>query len=337
MRVGSGDSTYEWVEHWAKIPDTESARSGWAHHGVAISESGHVIALHQEDATVLVFDGDGNLERSWPSGLIEAHGITLVKEGDTEYLWIADNGRKRLARNGYEYPAGSGGRVSGQVVKMTLDGRTVARLERPDLAVYRDGDYMPTWVAVNQERHGGNGDVWVADGYGASYVHRYDKSGSYIGSINGEEGDAGAFSCPHAIFVDTRKGEPELYVADRANGRVQVYDLEGSYKRAFGSDFLTSPSGFDSHGELLIIAELRARLAVLDRDDRLVTNLGANLEVCDGDGWPNVKNEQGESVRPPLLEEGKFNSPHGMAVDPDGNIYVAEWLIGGRFTKLAKL
>ena len=44
MRVGSGDSTYEWVEHWAKIPDTESARSGWAHHGVAISESGHAIA-----------------------------------------------------------------------------------------------------------------------------------------------------------------------------------------------------------------------------------------------------------------------------------------------------
>ena len=333
MRVGSNKNTYEWIDSWAKTPDSESGRSGWAHHGIVVTEAGNVVTFHQGDPTVLVFDKEGNLQRSWDVDLTEAHGMTLVKENGAEYLWIADNGAKRVKKLGYEYQAGSKGP---QVVKMSLDGQTVMSLQRPDLSIYQGGTYAPTWVAVNEERHGGNGDIWVADGYGESYIHRYDKTGHYLSSINGEEGKAGAFDCPHAIFIDRRKSEPELYIADRSNSRVQVYDLEGSFKRSFGSDFLTSPGGFVTHGELLIIAELKARLAILDLDDHLVYYLGDNEAVCDVDGWPNVKNERGDIVRTNLLEPGKFNSPHGMTVDNDGNLYVAEWLIGGRHTKLAK-
>ena len=327
MRIGIGENTYEWIDHWGSIPETESARAGWAHHGVVVSENGDIIGFHQQDRSVLVFDSDGNLKRSWDSGLTEAHGMTLVKEGATEYLWIADNGRKRDPKAGYEYVAGAEG---GRVVKMTLEGATVMSLERPDVPVYRTGTYSPTWVAVNEERHGGNGDVWVADGYGESHVHRYDRAGNYIGSINGEEGDAGAFNCPHAIFVDTRRSEPELYVADRSNARVQVYDLQGNFKRVFGSDFLTSPSVFVSDGNQMVIGELRARLTVIDSNDNLVCYLGANEAVCDVDGWPNNRNERGEVVATRLLEEGKLNSPHGLAMDDSGDLYVAEWLIGGR-------
>ena len=175
-----------------------------------------------------------------------------------------------------------------------------------------------------------------ADGYGQSYVHRYDKAGNYLASINGEDGEAGAFDCPHAVFIDRRKSEPELYVADRGNGRVQVFDLAGGYKRTFGSDFLTSPSAFVTHGDIMVIAELRARLAVLNAGDRLVCYLGDNSQVANVEGWPNNKDVSGKIVRPRLLEPGKFNSPHGLAVDRHGNLYSAEWLIGGRFTKLVK-
>lgn len=193
MRVGEGANAYEWDDNWAKMPNTEGARNGWAHHGVVVSETGDIISFHQEDRTVLVFDGDGKLKRSWDSGVTEGHGMPLVKEGDTEYLWIADNGRKRSSTAGYEYSGGDS-QITGRVVKLTLDGEKVLELQRPDLAVYRHGSYMPTWVAVHEERYGGNGDVWVADGYGQSHVHRFDRAGSYIGSINGAEGDAGPFS-----------------------------------------------------------------------------------------------------------------------------------------------
>ena len=226
--------------------------------------------------------------------------------------------------------------VSGQVVKKTLDGETVMTLDKPDVPAYRDGDYMPTWVAVNEERHGGDGDVWVADGYGDSQLHRFDRAGGYLRSIDGEEGTAGRFDCPHAIFIDRRKAEAELYVADRGNGRVQVYDLEGSFKRMFGSDFLTSPSGLVSYQDNLVIAELRARLTVVDIDDRPVAYLGDNEPVADVPGWPNNLDESGQIIPSKLLEAGKFNSPHGMAVDADGNMYVAEWNIGGRFVKLTR-
>jgi DNA-binding beta-propeller fold protein YncE len=335
MRIGKGRHTYEWIDNWAKVPDSESARGGWSHHGVVVSETGEIITYHQDEPNVLIFDEDGNLKRSWRTGLLDAHGMTIVKEGDTEYLWLADPGRKRRPAMGYKYPVGVV--PSGQVIKTTMDGQVVMRLEVPDIPVYADADYLPTWVAVNEERHGGNGDVWVADGYGESHVHRYDKSGGYIGTINGTEGETGAFSCPHAIIFDTRKSEPELYIADRSNGRVQVYDAEGNFKRAFGSDFLTSPSGFAIDSDRMVIAELRARLTITDINDRLVAYLGANEEVAKVDGWPNNLDEQGQLIRTRLLESGKFNSPHGMAVDGNGNIYVAEWLIGGRHTKLVRV
>lgn len=145
------------------------------------------------------------------------------------------------------------------------------------------------------------------------------------------------FDCPHGIFIDRRKGDPELYVADRTNHRVRVYDMEGRFKRSFGDDFLSSPSGFVTDGDLMVIAELRARLAVIGRDDNLVCYLGDNEGVCSKDGWPNGENQDGEVIPTGLLQPGLFNSPHGMAVDKQGNLFVAEWLIGGRFTKLENL
>ena len=81
-------------------------------------------------------------------------------------------------------------------------------------------------------------------------------------------------------------------------------------------------------GDLLIVAELRARLVLPDLSDNLIDYLGGNTSVAEVEGWPIVPSH--------LVEPGKFNSPHAIATDERGNICVAEWLIGGRFTKLLK-
>ncbi|MBL8994597.1 MAG: hypothetical protein JNM63_14725 [Spirochaetia bacterium] len=310
MKIGTPPFQYEWREDWVKIPDTASGKTNGRTHGVVVSESGEVIVFHQASPAVLVYSAEGKLLRSFGDRFDGAHGLTLVKEGKHEYLWLTDQGTT-------------------EVVKMDLHGKQVLNIEKPGIVAYREGKYSPTWVAVNEERFGGNGDIWVADGYGSSLVHRYDKNGDYLQSISGAEGSAGPFKCPHGIWMDTRKKPAELYVADRGNKRVQVYDLEGNWKRAFGSDFLGSPCGFVTLGENLYIPELRASVKVLDQSDKLVATLGENEKVCDLPGWPNHEKK--------LIEAGKFNSPHGMAVDPKGNIYVVEWIVGGRITRLEKV
>ena len=230
-------------------------------------------------------------------------------------------------------------------------------LPTPELPIYKDGKYSPTTIAVNEERYGGNGDIWVSDGYGQNYVHRYDKEGNYRQTITGEEGD-GNFEVPHGIWVDRRKSEPELYIGDNVRlpepqpqtyedsvrremnlqGRVQVYDLDGNFKRAFGTGLITLPrKGVTTHEGFLIVPELYARIAVFDRDDNFVTYIDDNREVVDVSDWPNSKDENGELVRPKALKSGKVHSPHDIAMDSKGNLYLSEYMIGGRITKLAKV
>ncbi|MEZ4861320.1 MAG: 6-bladed beta-propeller [Caldilineaceae bacterium] len=305
--VGPSTVRYTWTDQWVRIPQTASGRIDGRTHGLAVTQGGQLILFHQADPAVVIYSSEGVLVDAWGDNFPGAHGLTLVQEGDEEFLWLADS-------------------KTGEVAKTTLSGRTVLNLQRPALSIYANSKYAPTWVAVHEERHGGNGDIWVTDGYGASYIHCYDKVGHYIDSINGTEGGAGAFKCPHSIFMDTRKTQPELYIADRGNRRVQVYDVEGNYLRVFGADFLTSPCAFAISGERLIIPELRARVAILDGQDRLLGYLGENEATCEQPGWPNHSAE--------WIHPGKFNSPHGVAVDAQGNLYIAEWIIGGRVTKL---
>ena len=91
-----------------------------------------------------------------------------------------------------------------------------------------------------------------------------------------------------------------------------------------------SPSGFAAWNEYLIVAELRgSRVTLLDAEDNPVAYIGENTGAFKlNEGWPNVSHE--------TLIEGKFSSPHGIASDSDGNIYVAEWLVGGRINKLTR-
>ncbi|HMN31142.1 MAG TPA: 6-bladed beta-propeller [Caldilineaceae bacterium] len=309
--IGQQAARFQWVENWVRLPGTDSARANGRTHGVVISEQGYAIVFNQSNPAILVYDQTGALLDAWGDRFPGAHGLTLVKEGDAEYLWLTDSS-------------------TGEVVKTTLDGQPIMSIQRPTLRLYRQGaKYAPTWVAVHEESKGGNGDIWVTDGYGSNYIHAYDKAGNYLDSINGSEGGAGPFKCPHGIFIDYRKDEPELYIADRGNRRVQVYDIEGNFKRVFGAELLTSPCGFATSGELLLIPELRARIAILDSQDHLVCYLGENEAVCDVPGWPNHPAQ--------LIQPGKFNSPHGITADAAGNLYIVEWIIGGRITKLVRL
>ncbi len=298
---------YRWIENWIVIPESPLSVSHGRTHGVAVTRDGRVILFHQGDPAVLIYDASGQLLDRW-GNFPGAHGMTLVEEEGSEFLWLTDQ-------------------TTCEVVKTTLTGRVTQRIEPPDHLVYREKKFIPTEVAVNERGRGGNGDIWVTDGYGAYLVHRYNADGQWLDTLTGEEG-AGAFKCPHGIRVDTRQSTGRLYIADRANCRAQVYDLEGRFERVFGTDFFTSPNGFIAWGDRLIVPELKARLTILDADDRLVTHVGLNDPVCGKERWPNHRD---------WVEPGRFNSPHAAAPDAEGNLYVVEWITGGRVIKLERI
>jgi len=330
--VTTDQSKYEWREGWAALPNGPAVTAGWAHHGVAVLSDGTVVAFHPGESTLLVFDDAGELKREVPIDAIEAHGITAVIEGGEDRLWVADNGVKVHKHPGQDLNVDvrEGG---GRVVQVNLDGAVTRELERPPVPDYAEGGYAPTAVAVDEERLGGSGDIWVADGYGKSLVHRFDRGGRYVATLNGDEG-GGRFNCPHSVFIDRRREEPELYVTDRGNARIQVFGLDATFRRVVGDGVLNSPSALATSGSLLVVAELNARLTLLDADDELVTIVGEDADALARPGWPNALGEDGKPI-PPALTEGRFNSPHGLAVDASGNLYVAEWLLGGRHVRLA--
>jgi hypothetical protein len=295
--------TYRWHEDWVSIPGRAHSPNGRTH-GVAVARSGHLYIFHQAVPGMLEYDAAGKLLSSWGE-YPGAHGLTLVEEYGQEFFWLTDE--KRLA-----------------VEKTTLQGKVVQQLAPPPYAATEP--YIPTWVAVNEVRRGGNGDIWVADGYGSSRISRYNAAGTLLQVLDGTTG-GGRFDCPHGLWFDVRKPHPELYIADRGNHRVQVLDGEGRYLRTFGQEFLTSPDCFAVHNEMLIVPELFGRLTLLDGQDRLVAHIGVNESVRDEWPWPNETE----------LVPGLFNSPHGATVDLAGNVFVVEWRLGGRVLKLEKL
>jgi hypothetical protein len=307
-------SLYEWIPDWASLPQEPP---GWMHSGIAVTD-GDVVVAHPGESTLLFYGGEGMPTKGITlDGLLEPHGFCVVAEG----LWIGDVGCKRRV-HGRVFETE---RTTGRVVLVDDDGRLLRELADPL------SGWSPTGVADVEE----TGDVWIADGYGESLVHRFDAGGRHVLTLTGEEG-AGRFECPHGVVVDRRRGQPELYISDRANGRIQVYDVEGRFRRVVGQGIVVTPTDMAVvGGELALTDFTRARVTLLDLDDQLVEHIGENPDAARREGWPNARDASGDLVRPPL-EPGKFNSPHTLTADAGGNLYVTEWLLGGRLTKLAR-
>jgi DNA-binding beta-propeller fold protein YncE len=304
----------------------------WAHHDLAVTADQRIVGFRSGGQEFWLLDADGRLVGAWASDLGEGHGLTVAGPAGAQELWVADPGIT-FARDpdGVHDAVLSSGH--GRVVALDLAGAPIAELPTPAWPAYDEGEtYRPTTVAVDDE---GDGSVWVADGYGAELVHRLTRDGELLLTLSGVEG-AGRFDCPHGLLVDRRRpDEPRLYVTDRGNDRIVVYDLDGNLLRVV-EEGLRAPSGLALRGDQLVVAELNARVTILDRDDRAVERIGDDAAATERPGWPNALGADGRrTVRPPL-EPGRFNSPHGLAVDAAGRIYVAEWVLGGHLTRFTR-
>jgi hypothetical protein len=320
--VGDGAFRYECHHNWGELPHSISWQTT---HGTAVDSQGLVYITHQgvgKDVmdTVVVFDDTGKFVRSfgkeWHGG---GHGIDVRKDGSDEYLYLAHMSN------------------DGPVVKCTLKGEVVWKSGRPETEAYKNpkSPYKPTNVAFCPD-----GSFFVADGYGSNWIHKYDKADSLVKSFGGTGDKDGQFKTPHGLWVDARNGaNPVLTVCDRANARLQWFDLDGKFIKATRpKTAVFFPANIDTRGDLLMIADLHARITLYGKNREVVAQLG------DDPAWrdrvvASLDKGKGPSVRsqPKLWQPGKFVHPHDACFDKDGNIYVAEWVDGGRITLLKKM
>lgn len=305
--IGSGEHTYEVLHDWGELP----AHIKYGNtHGVCEDSQGHIYIHHtvhkssQSADAMVVFDEKGKFVRSWGAEYREgAHGLHIRKEGSTEYLYLCDTNRQI-------------------VVKTTLTGEAVLTLGYPEAAVPYQAKipYVPTNLAVAP-----NGDIYVGDGYGSSYINQYDSAGRYIRTFGGMGSEAGQLNQPHGIWMDTRGPEPVLTVADRRNYRIQTFTLDGKHI-GFAAG-LRYPCHFHVHGQLMVVPELEARVSILDAKNAVVAHLGQGP-----DNFREVRLLDRSAFVP-----GQFVAPHGACFDHAGNIFVVEWVEVGRVTKLRKI
>jgi hypothetical protein len=203
---------------------------------------------------------------------------------------------------------------------MTLDGEILLKIPASDIPdefknKNKDGK---TSVALTAMDVAPNGDLFVTDGYASDYVHRFDHAGKYLKSFGGKKPPY-SFSTLHKIAIDTRFEPARIIGCDRANGRVVHMSLDGDFLGVIAKD-LRLPAAVVIHGDYAAIGELKGRVTILDKAGKVVTELGANTQ-------PGVG---GNNIKPDKWQTGIVISPHGVAFNERGDLFVSEYSIYGR-------
>ena len=212
LLLGNRDHRYRWVEDWLKLPEGMSL--GNTHGAVCVDKAGRVYFNTDREHAIVVVGPDGRVERTfgeeWKGGL---HGMALVEEDGEEFLYIAHTGRHCAA-------------------KLTLEGRVVWTLPWPEASgkYQNEGQYRPTGIAIAPD-----GTIFVADGYGQSWIHRYGADRTYLGSFGGPGTEPGKMRTPHGLVMEVMGDAAYLLVCDRENRRLQRFDMEGELVRAEGA------------------------------------------------------------------------------------------------------
>jgi DNA-binding beta-propeller fold protein YncE len=287
--LGSGEHSYRIVQNWAKLPDD------WALTDVAsvgVDSKDNVYAFNRGAHPMMVFDRDGNFLRSFGEGLFKrAHGLFIDADDN---LYCTDDGDHTVR-------------------KCTTEGKVLLTIGLPgDPKPFMSGEPFNrcTHTALSP-----SGEIYVSDGYGNARVHKYTPDGRLIRSWGEPGSDPGQFNIVHNIATDA---DGLVYVADRENHRVQVFDGDGRYQTQWNN--LHRPCALCACGPkrtTFIIGELGPGLPV----NLNMPNLGPRLTVVDSSG-NRIARLGGENG--PGIESGKFLAPHGLAIDSHGDIYVGE-------------
>ena len=288
----------ESVEGWAKLP---AGRPWGSTAAVDVDANDHIWVAERCGANscagsnlapIFEFDQSGQLLRSFGAGLfVFPHGIAVDKEGN---VWVTDG-------------QGKDGKGH-QVFKFSPDGKVLLTLGKAGVA----GDGPDTFNQPSDVIVASNGDIFVADGHGGNSnarIVKLSRDGAFIKAW-GKKGIApGEFDTPHGLAFDS-KGR--LFVADRNNNRIQLFDQEGNFIEQWTQ--FSRPSGI-----------------FIDAKDNIYVADSESNSVRSHPGWKrgirigHVSDGFVTAFIPDPVETFKGTSAaEGVAADSLGNVYGAE-------------
>lgn len=298
-QTGQDEWTYVVAPHWGKLPG--HAHIGPTHGGIVVDQADRVYVSTDGSHGILVFRRDGTFLKSFAKGEGPYHGLCIHMSEGQEFIYAASN--THMAKYS----------LSGELI-MKIDG-----LKQNEGNQWKKG----TAVAV-----GPSGEIFIADGYGSNVIFKYSPEGELLVKFGHRGNEPAQFKVSHGLAVDTRNAEqPLLIVCDRENGRLQLFDMDGNFIRV-AKEGLRRPCAVSIKDDLLLVAELRGRAVLLDRDYQVVSVLGENPR---GNELAKFK------VPPEVWDAGVFIAPHGCSFGQDGAIYIQDWNKWGRVTKLLPL
>ena len=289
--LGEGDFRYEVSgQDWGNLPE------GWTYKeatSVDVDPNDRVYVFNRGTCPMIIFDSEGNIVDTWGEGVFaNPHAVTIAPDGN---VFCVDNG-------------------DSTVRKFTADGKLLMTLgvaHQPAPKMSGKPFSVPAHVAIDKR----NGEFYVADGYSNARVHKYSPDGDYLFSWGESGTDEGQFNIVHNITTDS---EGWVYVADRENHRIQIFDDKGKFETQWVNLSRAATIYIDdgTGEELVYIGEYFAGIATND----IGTDLGPRVTIM---------NKKGEVLARVGRESygdqsGRFYSPHGIAVDSRGDIYVAE-------------
>ena len=277
-RAQTAGSSYQWVDNWAKFPAGVMAWS--AATGVDIDpRNGNIYVFHRNEAMpIMAFDKNGNFLRAWGQGLFKTtHFLRTDREGN---VWVTDRGDH-------------------QVFKFSPEGTLLLTLGRK--GVVGENESRDAFNGVADLVIAKNGDIFIADGESTNTrVVKYSKDGKFVTWWGGKGTEPGKFDEPHSIAIDS---DGRLYVGDRRNKRVQVFDQKGKFLKQW--NHLLTPWGVFVKGDRLYVVdgtpEGNALLIVNTKDGKIIERIdglrNATAVTVDKDDAIYIGEVNGTNVR----------------------------------------
>ena len=306
--------------------------------GVAVNSKGHIFVFSRGNtsgpaygasaAQLLEFAADGRFLREIGHNLYAWSFAHTVKVDREDNIWVTDKGSDMVIKFN---PEGRVVMVFGRRQEGSDEGTAPLKHPKPPLPAVDGMFRQVTDVAWDAA-----GNTYISDGYVNSRIAKVDQNGKWLRSW-GEPGDGpGEFSVPHSIAIDA---ENNVYVADRGNRRIQVFDGEGKFLRQIVIDVPFDPNARAAIGNTPTLPITGSQTMAPGAPWAICITPPPNQVLYSSDGYPGrlYKLSLSGKVLGVFGESGKqlkqFGWIHEIACPSENELYVSE-LLNWRVQKL---